>query len=146
MKSRFLPILNAIGCLILAGLVVAQWNKEHAQDQRIARLGTELATAREQTVTAEKRSTDLERDIAVLKESIEASQKANEEAARKLAEKDTQSASLETEITAARDQMKAWQDAIAARDAKLRELDAERVATRRQLDEAVARLKAAGAR
>jgi chromosome segregation ATPase len=146
LKSRFLPILNAIGCLVLTGLVVAQWNKEHALGQKVTRLGTELAAARQQASTAGKRATDLERDIVVLKESIEASQKANEEAARKLAEKDTLSAGLEVEITAARDQVKAWQDAIVARDTKLRELDAERVATRKQLDEAVARLKAAAAR
>ena len=146
MKSRFLPILNAIGCLILTGLVVAQWNKEHALDQKAARLGTELASARQQAATAEKRSADLERDIVVLKESIEASQKANEEAARQLAEKDTHSAGLEVEITAARDQVKAWQDAIAARDAKLREMDADLIATRRRLDEAIAKLRDAGAR
>ena len=146
MKSRVLPILNAVGCLILAGLVVVQWNKELALDQKSARLGTELAAAKEQAAAEAKRAAGLERDISVLKESIESSQQASEEVARKFEEKVTQCAGLEAEMIIAREQVKTWQDAIATRDAKLRDLDAELTATRRRLDEAVTKLKAAGAR
>ncbi len=146
MNSRVLPILNAIGCLILAGLVVVQWNKELALDQKLTTLRSELTTTREQAAAETKRAAGLERDIAVLKESIQSSQQASDEAARKFAEKVTQSAGLEAEVTAAREQVKTWQDAIATRDAKLRELDAELTNTRRRLDEAVAKLKTAGAR
>ncbi len=146
MKSRVLPILNAVGCLVLAGLVVVQWNKELALDRKSARLGTELAAAKEQAAAEAKRAAGLERDISVLKESIESSQQASEEVARKFAEKVTQCAGLEAEMIIAREQVKTWQDAIATRDAKLRDLDAELTATRRRLDEAVTKLKAAGAR
>lgn len=146
MNSRVLPILNAIGCLVLAGLVVVQWNKELVLDQKLTRLGTELTTAREQAAAEGKRAAGLERDISVLKESIESSQQASEEAARRFAEKETQTAGLEVEITTAREQVKTWQDAIAARDAKLRELNDELSATRRRLDEAIAKLKEAAAR
>jgi chromosome segregation ATPase len=145
-KSRVLPILNAVGCLVLAGLVVVQWNKELALDRKSARLGTELAAAKEQAAAEAKRAAGLERDISVLKESIESSQQASEEVARKFAEKVTQCAGLEAEMIIAREQVKTWQDAIATRDAKLRDLDAELTATRRRLDEAVTKLKAAGAR
>lgn len=146
MKSRFLPILNAVGCLILAGLVVVQWNKELALERKSTRLGTELAAAQEQAAAETKRAAGLERDIFVLKESIESSQQASEEAARKFAEKVTQCSGFEAEMIMAREQVKTWQDAIATRDAKLRDLDAELTATRRRLDEAVTKLKAAGAR
>jgi len=54
--------------------------------------------------------------------------------------------SAETEITAAREQLKTWETAIAARDEKLRALDAELTATRRRLDEAIAKLKEASTR
>ena len=87
MKSRVLPILNAVGCLILAGLVVVQWNKEHAVDQKMTKLGGELTAAREQAAAEAKRAAALERDISVLKESIESAQKASEESARRFAEK-----------------------------------------------------------
>lgn len=146
MNSRVLPILNAVGCLVLAGLVVVQWSKELALDQKLSRLGTELTTAKEQAATETKRAADLERDISVLKESIESSQQASEQATRKFAEKETQSASLEAEITVAREQVETWQSAIAARDAKLRSLNEDLSATRRRLDEAIAKLKEAGAR
>lgn len=141
-----LPILNAVGCLILAVVVVVQWNKELALDQKLTRLGTELTTAKEQAAAEAKRATGLERDIFVLKESIESSQQAIEEAARRFAEKETQSAGLEAEITTAREQVKTWQDAIAVRDAKLRELNDELSATRRRLDQVIAKLKEAGGR
>lgn len=139
MKSRVLPILNAIGCLILTALVVVLWNRERIADQALSNLKSELRTAHEQTATEAKRAADLERDIAALKESIASSQRA-------AAEQATQSSGLQNEVSAARDQLKTWQVALAERDAKLRALSAELAATRQRLDAAIAQLKAAGAR
>ncbi|MEX1115899.1 MAG: hypothetical protein WEB53_11665 [Akkermansiaceae bacterium] len=150
MKSRVLPILNAIGCLILTGLVVSQWRLEREHLGDIKNLQSELAGSREDLIAGIQRSATLERDIAALKESIEATQQAAEAAAHSLAEQSSQAEDLQTELATTREQaatqIKAWEDAIAARDAKLEELNAALTATRARLDEAVTKLKAAGAR
>lgn len=146
MKSRVLPILNAIGCLVLTALVASQWLKERKSDQALTATQSELTAAKEFSASETRRATALERDIAVLKESIEATQKSAEEAARAAAEKTTEASVLEAEITAAREQVKTWEAALAERDAKLRSLDAELLATRQRLGAAIAELKAAGSR
>ena len=126
MKSRALPILNAFGCLALSGVIVVQWQRERMLDETLAKLKYELRTANDQAAAEATRAANLERDIAVLKESIEATQQAAGESAR--------------------EQGAIWQTSLAERDEKLRELDAELTTTRQRLDEAVARLKEAGAR
>lgn len=146
MKSRVLPILNAIGCLVLTGVIFIQWQRERAAGESLAKLKTELHAANDLAADETKRADGLERDIAVLKESMEATQKAAEASARLMEEKTAQAAGLETEVTAAREQLKTWEAAIAARDEKLRALDAQLTATRQRLDEAIAKLKEAGAR
>lgn len=146
MKSRVLPILNLVGCLALTGLVVLQWKQERALDSQVGKLQTELTAAHDATATEAKRATALQRDIEVLKESIEAIQKSAEAAAQSLAENESHAAELQTELSAAREQILEWQAAIAARDEKLGSLNTELVATRKRLDEAIAKLKAAGAR
>jgi chromosome segregation ATPase len=142
-KSRVLPILNAIGCLVLTALVASQWLKERKSDQVLIATQSELSAAKEFSASETQRATALERDIAVLKESIEATQKSAEQAARAAAEKTTAAIALETEVTAARGQVKTWETALAERDAKLRSLDAELIATRKRLDAAIAELKSA---
>jgi chromosome segregation ATPase len=146
MASRALPILNAIGCLALTGLVVAQWQREHRLDGTLARLRSELATAKNQAAEEAKRRAALENDISVLKESIEATQNAAESSARLLAEKGEHTARLEADLNTAREQVTAWETALKARDERIRTLDAELTASRKRLDEAIARLKSAGAR
>lgn len=146
MKSRVLPILNAIGCLALVGLVVTQWRKERAYVTDISLLHLELTSTQDQLTDTAKHSAALEKDIAALKESIEISRKSADEATRILAAQDHQNGSLRFELTAAREQIKTWENAIADRDAKLRSLDETLTATRARLDEAIAKLKAAGAR
>jgi chromosome segregation ATPase len=146
MNSRVLPVLNLIGCLALTGLVVAQWRKELASDTAIAGLKSELAVARSTAAEEAKRCAALERDIAVLKEAIEATQKSAETASRGLAEKAQLNSTLETELVAARGRVTAWETAIRERDERIRTLDADLTKTRARLDEAVIRLKAAGAR
>lgn len=146
MKSRVLPILNAIGCLALTGLVVSQWRKErtYLQDQLL--LQTEVTETKDRLKNETQHSAELERDIAALKETLELARQATEESTRILAEQNTRASNLQTELAAAREQIKTWETAIATRDAKLRSLDSDLTATRARLDEAIAKLKAAGAR
>lgn len=146
MKIRILPILNAIGCLVLSLVVASQWLKERKTDQNLLEVRNNLTAAMDFSAAETRRATALERDIAVLKESIEATQKSAEEAARAAAENATQATGLETELTAAREQVKSWEAALTERDAKLRSLNDDLTATRKRLDTAIASLKAAGAR
>ncbi|MBC7980797.1 MAG: hypothetical protein H7Y36_09570 [Armatimonadetes bacterium] len=146
MKFRVLPVLNFIGCLVLTAVVISQWLKERATNEELIGLKSELNAAREISAEETKRALNLERDIAVLKQSIKSTQAAAEESSRTLAETTTRASDLENEITASREQIKAWEAAIAARDEKLKALNLDLTAARKRLDAAVAKLKAAGAR
>jgi chromosome segregation ATPase len=146
MTPRTLPIVNAIGCLALTGVVVLQWRKERALDASLHGLRTELSAAKGTADEEAKRRAALERDIEVLKESIASTQQAAESATRTLAEKDQAAAQFETELNAAREQITLWEAALKARDERIVSLDANLAATRKRLDEAVAKLRSAGAR
>ncbi len=145
--SRFLPVLNLAGCLLITGVIIAQWLKERGLDDRIETLGKELVISRGQTAEAQKHATALESDVIQLKEAIEATTKARQEAeeaaSRVIAEHNEKMTAF---TTASEDQVKTWEAALAARDAKIRELNASLTATRERLNEAIAKLKGAGAR
>ncbi len=146
MTPRALVIINTIGCLMLTALVVVQWRGERELDATVATLRSQLATAANQAAEDAKHRAALERDIAVLKESIEATQKAAESSALALAEKDVLAERLQTELTAATEQVAAWEAALKTRDERILSLSAEIDVTRKRLDEAIAKLKEAGAR
>lgn len=139
--NRILPIVNLVGCVLITGIIVAQWLKERGLGGRIDVLNQQLVTTRDQYAAEKTRAAALESDVAQLKESVEAtvrSRKESEDALAKLiAERDAQSAK------SARGQLRIWEQAIAERDAKIRELNENLAATRQRLDEAVAKLKAA---
>jgi septal ring factor EnvC (AmiA/AmiB activator) len=141
---KFLPILNAAGCLMLAGLAVVQWRKERTLDGRLHAVRVELGEARTAHRAEERRAAALERDIAMLKESLESTQKAAEQGARDLAEQGVEAEALRAELEAARVQVEEWREALAARDARIEELDAALAAARKRLEEAIARLKGGG--
>jgi predicted nucleic acid-binding Zn-ribbon protein len=100
----------------------------------------------QQTDEEVKRRTALERDIAVLKETIESAQKAAEVSTRDIVEKDRTVTQLQAELTAAREQVTVWEAAMKTRDEQIRTLDNNLAATRKRLEEAITKLKAAGAR
>ncbi len=146
MKSRILPLVNGIGCLLLTAVIVVQWGRERAQDQRFSKLRVELQGARAELEAERKRTVSLERDLAVLKESVEATQQAAEAAARELAVCEEAREKQAGELASARAQVEDWQKALAVRDEKIRELGDALEAARARLELAVARLKEAGAR
>lgn len=146
MTPRTLPLLNAIGCLALTGLVVAQWRKERSMRDELADTKAKLSLSLQQTDEEVKHRTALERDIAVLKETIESAKKAAETSTKDLVEKDGTVTRLQTELTAAREQITVWEAAMKTRDEQIRTLNDNLAATRKRLDEAIAKLKAAGAR
>ena len=146
MKSRVLPILNAVGCLALTALVVIQWKREHQSGIATAALRKELAASRFETAEESKRRAALEHDITLLKESIEATQQAAEQSARALEEKEHLVTTLQSELAAAREQVVAWEEAIKQRDERITTLTGQLDQTRKRLDEAIARLREASNR
>ncbi len=146
MKTRVLPLINAFGCLVLTGLVVFQWSAQRESTLTIRGLKSAAAESQLKAKEDAKRRAALERDIATLKESITAIQQSSESALQSAAEKEKTAAQLQAELDAAREQLKLWDAAMQARDTRIKELDTALIATRKRLDEAIERLKAAGAR
>lgn len=146
MKFPALPLLNAFGCLLLVGLVVAQWQRERVTQGELVALRTGLVTATTRAAEESKRCSALERDLGVLKEAIAATQQAAETTARDLTGKSIQVTELQTELATAREQVTAWETALKNRDERIAHLSADLTATRARLAEAIAKLKAAGAR
>lgn len=143
MKSRVLILINSIGCVVLIALAVFQWAKERVLLKTLDVAQTEIAAANTKSIEQAQRQANLERDIALLKESVTSTQQAAESAARELGEKSTLAAALETDLKTAREQVTNWEAAVKARDERITTLTSDLAATRKRLDEAVARLKAA---
>lgn len=148
--SRFLPLLNLVGCLLITGVILAQWLKERGLDTRIKELNQQLVTTREQHDAEKTRAAALENDIAQLKAAIESTVQARKETedamAKLVAESQSQAAAVASANQSNEEKAKIWEKAIAERDAKIRELDSSLNATRERLDKAIAKLKEAGAR
>lgn len=152
--NRFLPILNLVGCLLITGIIFAQWLKERGLDTRIGELNKKLTVTREQHAAEKTRAAALENDVAQLKESLAATVQARKDAddamGKLVAERDAQTAERNAQTaglaTANQEQVKVWETAIAERDAKIRELNTGLAATRERLNEAIEKLKEAGAR
>ena len=153
MKARLLPSLNAAGCIALTGLVVVQWRIEHQSRLVNHGLRKQIAAAEIKAAEDAKHRAALERDIALLKESLESTQLAAEKSAADaekfataLQEQEKRNQTLTAEIAAAREQLAAWEQAVAQRDQRIETLDAELARTRQRLEEAIARLREAGTR
>lgn len=146
MTVKVLPILNAAGCLFLVGFIFVQWKGGQDLQSELHEARKNEILAKNEKVEIEKRTFQLQSDVDGLKASVESINKTAEEAEKALAEKSAQADALNTGLTQAQDQFKQWEEAIKARDAKIGELNTALVATRKRLDEAIAKLKEAGAR
>ena len=148
--NRLLPILNLFGCVLITGIIVAQWLKEHRLDDTISGLYKELATTRDLLDTEQKRASALESDVVQLKESVQATMDARKESeealAKIIAEGDALKAVAASADQANQEQVTVWQKAVNERDEKIRSLNESLKTTRARLDEAIAKLKEAGAR
>ncbi len=146
MKHSLITVINAIGCVILLGVVVTQWVQSEDQRKSYRALQTDSQMIIEARDAAEKKVTALISDIADLKASLAATQKAAEDAtlAGKNQQDQLQAACIERD--ALRLQVSEWEAAIKQRDTALAEQNAALVALRQRLDEAIAALKKAGAK
>jgi small-conductance mechanosensitive channel len=131
-------MLNAIGSLVLAFVIFSQWAKETRADAEAGKLRVEIAMAKEFAASENKRALDLERDIGVLRESLEATRQADAAKVFK--------SGLRQSLEDARQQNESWKKSLAERDARIAQLEADLAATRRRLDEAIVRLRQAGGR
>lgn len=153
MKQTVISIVNAVGCLILLGIVISQWSQHETRRKEFRALQVQHHESEQAREEAQRRSDSLETDLSELKIAMMATQKVADEAANA----GKQQADLLQETSAARDQanaerdalraqIAAWETAIKQRDEKITTQNADLTALRKKLDEAIAQLKKAGAR
>ena len=142
---RALPILNAVGCVFLIGFIFVQWKAGQKLQDALHESRKSEILVRNEKVDLEKRTFQLQADVDGLKASVDSLQEATETAEKALAERTAQADALNTGLSQAQEQFKQWEEAIKARDAKIAELNTTLVTARKRLDEAIAKLKEAGA-
>jgi chemotaxis protein MotB len=152
MKSRWFPLVNAVGCAVLSGIVAMQWWQNESRREAYRQLQVQAHALQEQRDEALDRVESLTTDIADLKQSLLQTQKAADEAARLSSERAEQLLASNTardQATAERDALRAqitqWETAIKERDQAIIERNEAIAALRKKLDEAIAQLKKAGA-
>ena len=146
MKHSLITVINAIGCVILLGIVVMQWIQSEDQRKSFRALQLDRQTIIAARDEAQKKITTLGSDIADLKASLAATQQAAEEATLAGKNQQDQLQSINTERDALRLQLTEWETAIKQRDAALAAQNTDLIALRKRLDEAIAALKKAGAK
>jgi len=152
-NSRLVTILNAIGCLVLAGFILVQWQlSQKVSDQLLASRSREILQANAR-VEAENLTRQLQADIDGLKASVDSIQQSAALAEHQLNAKAEETKSLATQLSETQEQLRTWEaavksrdEALTLRDTKLQQLNDSLLATRKRLDQAVAELKTAGAR
>ena len=144
--SRILPIINVIGCFLVTGVVIGQWIKERRVNGEIRNLRMEITSTQENYEKEHKRAETLQGDVNQLKDSIEAMAKAKVEFEASLAkDAEEHNARMQAENATVQEQTQIWKKAIADRDEVIAKLNSNLSATRARLDEAVSKLKKAGA-
>jgi len=144
--SRILPIINVIGCFLVTGVVIGQWIKERRVNGEIRNLRMEITSTQENYEKEHKRAETLQGDVNQLKDSIEAMAKAKVEFEASLTkDAEEHNARMQAENATVQEQTQIWQKAIADRDEVIAKLNSNLSATRARLDEAVSKLKKAGA-
>lgn len=153
MSARLLPILNALGCLILVGFILVQWHGGQSLQNQLFASQTQSILEANARLETEKRADALQSDVDGLKASIEAIRVTSQhdqysagEATKLATEKATEAEALTTDLTQAQEQLKQWAEAVKSRDEKLKELNEALIVTRNRLNEAITKLKQAGAR
>lgn len=153
MKHFVITVVNAVGCFVLLGIVVVQWRQNENQRQQFRDLQVRQQATEEARDEANKRVESLGRDLEDLKASLEATRKAAEEATNAGKEHtDELSAAASsrdlavTERDALRTKIVEWETAMKQRDENIARQNETISGLRKKLDEAIERLKKAGAR
>lgn len=158
--NRSLPIVNAVGCVVLVGFILIQWFGGQKLDHELHETKSREILEKNARFEAEKQVKTLQSDIQGLKDSVDSIRQAAETAEKELVAKNDEIAKFAAAVEEAKVKIAEWEQAVkdrdeaiqkrdaalAERDSKLKELNGQLVATRKRLDEAVAELKKAGAR
>lgn len=143
MTARILIVINAVGCLILAAVIVLQWQHERELEGALDD-GAEMLRQTEDMLDAQTAKCDaLESDIALLKESITSATQALAERDGLLAARAADIEVLNARIVEAKVQLDQWEEAVQQRDQRIKSLEDALQATRARLDEAISQLKKA---
>jgi predicted nucleic acid-binding Zn-ribbon protein len=152
-KHFVLTVVNAVGCFVLLGIVVLQWRQNENQRQQFRDLQVRQQATEEERDDANKRVASLSRDLEDLKASLEATRKAAEDATsagREHTDELSTAASSRDLAVAERDALRAkiveWETAMKQRDENIARQNETISGLRKKLDEAIDRLKNAGAR
>lgn len=157
--ARTLPIVNAVGCLVLVGFILVQWFEGRTVSKELHEARSQTIVEKNARMELEERTKLLQSDVEGLKASIESIQASADIAEKKLEE---QSVVFDLNVKALEDaqtKVKEWEEAVKARDEaialrdtklkeatdKLTQLNASLVSTRKRLDEAVTQLRKAAA-
>lgn len=152
MKQNIFTIVNAIGCVLLLGIVGVQWRQNEQQREEYRAIQIKENAANEARDEAIRRADSLTADLTELKQSLLQTQKAADEAALASQQKGEELAATATardQATAERDalqkQIVEWEAALKLRDQTITQQNEAMIALRKKLDEAIAQLKKAGA-
>ena len=153
MSARVFAIFNAVGCLCLTGFILMQWFLGNAVEKELTQAKRSLRDEQNAHFETHERATRLEADVAGLKASLDSLRTSAEESEKALAERVKESEAMKATLTQGSAQAKVYEEAIKerdealkVRDEKLKELNEALIATRKRLEEAIAKLKQAGAR
>ena len=151
--ARLLPIINAVGCVVLVAFILVQWIGGNVLNKKLHEVETKLIHESNARINAEFDKQKLQQDIEGLKASIDSIRKDSEQNAKDLEARSAEVTALNANIVDAQTKVKEWEEAlkardeaITARDTKIKELNDNLVSTRKRLNEAVEQLKKAGAR
>jgi peptidoglycan hydrolase CwlO-like protein len=159
-NPKVLPIVNAVGCIVLVGFILIQWFGGQLLSKELHEARSREILEKNARFEAEKKVKTLQSDIEGLKNSVDSIRQAAETAEKAVELKDQDIAKFSAALEEAKAKIVTWEQAvkdrddallkrdaaIAERDSKLKEINGQLVATRKRLDEAVAELKKAGAR
>jgi peptidoglycan hydrolase CwlO-like protein len=159
-NPKVLPIVNAVGCIVLVGFILIQWFGGEMLREKLHEAESREIIEKNVRFEAEKKAKTLQSDIEGLKSSVDSIREAAETAEKLVEIKDQDIVKFSAALEEAKTKIGTWEQAvkdrddallkrdaaIAERDSKLKEINGQLVATRKRLDEAVAELKKAGAR
>ncbi|MEK7954044.1 hypothetical protein WKV53_26240 [Luteolibacter sp. Y139] len=154
-----LPIVNAVGCIVLVGFILFQWFDGRALGDELHQAKTREILEKNARFEAEKHASELQSDIQGLKDSVDSIRQAADVAEKDLAAKNEEIGKFAAGLEEAKAKIVTWEQAVkerdealqkrdaalAERDSKIKEINGQLVATRKRLDEAVEELKKAGA-
>jgi chromosome segregation ATPase len=152
MKNSWIPLINAVGCFLLLGVVAVQWVQSEKRRADYRALQVQANALTEQRDEAVKRADSISQDLAEMKQALMETQKAADAAALTVKQQGEELTAATTardqtsaQLVALQTQVTQWEAAIKERDKAIEERQAALEALRKKLDEAIAQLKKAGA-